>query len=271
MDQGTVTVERRGKIAVATINRPARLNAMNEDLWRQLAAVAEELQGAPPRALVVTGSGNDFCAGFDVNPDNPQVARLVTAVQAHDPGPVAPLIAQIRGTIDRLTGLPVPVIAAVQGRAYGGGAELAARCDLRVLDPRARISFSEVRLGLMPDWGGGVALTRLLGPGRAADLILTGRVVEAAEALALGLANRITAEGQCLAEAIALAESIAAMGPQAVRQALRVIRRTPDLPFTEALDFESRCAVELIAGGECITGITAFMTRSTPDFPDPPA
>lgn len=268
MEQCGVSVERIGTIAIVTLNRPSRLNAMNETMWAGLAAAAGDLHAAPPRAVVITGAGTDFCAGFDVNPDNPQVAGLIAAVQAHDPAPVAPLIAGIRGIVDRLVSLPVPLIAAVTGRAYGGGAELAARCDLRVLDPAAQISFSEVRLGLMPDWGGGVALTRLLGPARAADLVLTARIVDACEALALGLANRVSEPGRCLDTAKTLAEDIAAMGPRAVRQALTVIRRTPDLSYAEALELESRCAVDLIAGGECITGITAFLSRTKPDFPD---
>jgi enoyl-CoA hydratase/carnithine racemase len=179
------------------------------------------------------------------------------------------MLGELRAILDRLFALPIPIIAAVNGLAYGGGAELASRCDLRVLDPAATICFSETKLGLMPDWGGGVALTRLIGPARAADLILTGRKIDANEAMALGLANRVSAPGASVAEAIALAESIASNGPRAVRSALEVIRRTPDMPLQEALALELDRASALIASGECVFGIGAFLSRTPPSFPDP--
>ncbi|MBN2846018.1 MAG: enoyl-CoA hydratase, partial [Deltaproteobacteria bacterium] len=137
-------------------------------------------------------------------------------------------------------------------------------------DPGACISFSEVKLGLMPDHGGVVGLTRLVGPGRAADLILTARKIPADEALKLGIVNRISAHGKALEEAEALARGIAEMGPRAVRHALEVIRRTPDIPQREALDLETEKAVTLIASGECYHGILAFLEKKKPEFPDPP-
>ena len=219
--------------------------------------------------VVVTGAGPAaFCAGMDVNPDNPQISRMAHALATKDPVPVKRLIHRIRGTIDRLAALPVPVVAAINGDAHGGGAELAVRCDLRVMDPDAVIRFSEVRLGLMPDWGGGAALTRLVGPSRAADLILTARPVRSAEALDLGLVNRISPPGEALAAAMALAELMAANGPKAVRHALHLIRKAPDLSLAEALDLETEQAVALIATGECLQGIGAFLEKKTPEFTD---
>jgi len=265
----TVTAARRGKVAVITLDRPARHNAMNAEMWAALDAALDVIEADLPRALVVTGAGEKaFCAGFDVRPDNPMVADLLTSVQTGEEGPVAALLHRIRGTVDRLAALPVPVIAALGGLTYGGGAELACRCDLRVADPAVEIRFSEVRLGLMPDWGGGPALARLLGPSRAADLILTARRVHAEEALSLGLVNRVSAPGAALEEAVALGEQIAANGPRAVRAALTVLRQSPDLPMADALALELRVATMLIAGGECMHGISAFMARAEPEFPD---
>ena len=143
------------------------------------------------------------------------------------------------------------------------------RCDLRVMDPDAVIRFSEVRLGLMPDWGGGAALVRLVGASRAADLILTARSVGAKEALALGLANRISPPGRAVETAMELAETIAGNGPQAVRHALALIRRAGDLPLSRALALETEQAVSLIATGECIQGIGAFLEKKSPVFDDP--
>lgn len=270
-DQTGVEIHRPSEhLAVLTLNRPRRHNTLDLSMWDALDAALEQLEQALPRALVVTGAGDKaFCAGMDVNPDNPQIAGLIDGVQRHHRGPGLQLLQRLRRSVDRLAALPVPVIVALNGLAYGGGAELAARCDLRVADPAAVISFSEVRLGLMPDWGGGPALARLVGPSRAADLILTARKVAADEALALGLVNRISAPGAALDEALELAGQIAQNGPRSVRAALEVLRRAPDLPLDEALALELERAADLIATGECVHGITAFMSKQQPRFPDP--
>jgi enoyl-CoA hydratase/carnithine racemase len=265
----SITIERRGSIALLTLERPDRRNALNLAMLEALAARVAELEASLPRAVVVTGAGVAFCAGADVRPDNPLVEPMREAIAKGDPAVARRMLAQQREAVDRLVRLPVPVLVALNGVAYGGGAELAVRCDLRVMDPAAELCFSEVKLGLMPDFGGGVALTRLIGPGRAADLILTARRLGAAEALALGVVNRVSAPGACVAEALQLAESIARNGPRAVRRALAVIRRTPDLNEEEALALEQEEAAALIASGECIAGITAFLTRTEPQFPTP--
>jgi enoyl-CoA hydratase/carnithine racemase len=259
----------KGRVAVLTLDRPEKRNAFDETMWESLARAVGELGEKTPRAVVVTGAGERaFSAGFDVSPDNPQVARLITALNEKDRKPIEELIARIRGGVDSLTALPVPIIAAVNGLAYGGGAELAVRCDMRVMDPGAVISFSEVRLGLMPDWGGGVALARLVGPSRAAEMILTGKRVAAPEALAVGLVNRVSEKGRALDEAMEIAEAIAKNGPRAVREALSVVRKTPDMPYPRALDFESERAVALIESGECVEGIGAFLGKREPEFKD---
>lgn len=265
-----IRLERREHIAVIILDRPQRRNAFDEHMWECLAQVIADLRKNLPRVVIITGSGEKaFCAGFDVNPENPQVARLASAVEKHDDAPAKELIRMIRTTVDSLIFLPVPIIAAINGLAYGGGAEIAVRCDLRVMDPSAIISFSEVRLGLMPDYGGSVGLTRLVGPSRAADLILTARKLDAQEALALGVVNRISEPGKALDEALEVASGVADNGPRAVRSALEVIRKTPDLPYMDALELESKKAVELIASGECIHGISAFLTKEKPIFPEP--
>jgi enoyl-CoA hydratase/carnithine racemase len=263
MPDGTVGIERRGRVAIVTLERPARRNALGVDMWAALGRAVEALHASLPRAVVITGAGEAFCAGMDVNPDNPQVGKLVGAVAQQDVAPVRAMLRELHDVLDRLFALPVPIIAALNGLAYGGGAELATRCDLRVADPKATICFSEVKLGLMPDWGGGVALTRLLGPARAAELILTARKVDAAEALTLGLVNRVSAPGAVLDEALALGEQIAANGPRAVRAALAVIRTGASIAE------ELEAAAQLIAQGECQHGITALFARKPPEFPDP--
>ena len=259
----------KGHIALVTLDRPEKRNAFDEVMWAAIESAAATLRGRLPRAVVVTGAGDKaFSAGFDVSPDNPQVTRLITALNEKNRKPVEELIGRIRVAVDRFVMLPVPVIAAVNGLAYGGGAELAVRCDMRVMDPGAVISFSEVRLGLMPDWGGGVALARLVGTARAAELILTGKKVGAHEAFSIGLINRVSEKGTAAHLAIEIAGAIAKNGPKAVRHALSVIRKSPDMPIDEALAFESKRAVDLIETGECVEGIGAFLGKREPEFGD---
>ena len=136
------------------------------------------------------------------------------------------------------------------------------------MDPHAVICFVEVKLGLMPDWGGGPGLTRLIGASHATDMILTGRKVGANEALRIGLVNRVSAPGMALDEAMVMAEMIAKNGPRAVRHALTVIRQSQELTMKQALELECREAVTLITSGECIRGITAFLSNQPPEFLD---
>ena len=268
MASGSVRVERNGKLATVTLDRPDKKNALDETMWLALERALDELEAGLPRAVVLTGAGPAFCAGVDVNPDNPMSATLMQAMQEKQSAQAHALLSRMRTIVDRLVALPVPVIAALNGLAYGGGAELAARLDLRVIDPEANLCFSEVRLGLMPDLGGGVALTRLVGPARAADLILTARRVGAEEALRLGLVNRVSAPGKCLETALELAESIAKNGPRAVRSALEIIRKSSDLSISEALSLELSRAADLIVSGECVHGISALFSKRDPEFPD---
>jgi len=270
MESIGIAVERKASLAIVTIARPDRLNAFNQAMFEALGDAARTLSKGPlPRAVIITGAGADaFCAGFDVNPDNPMVAEMAGAVDRGEKDPISRSIAALRAAVDRFVTLPVPIIAALNGKAYGGGAELAVRCDLRVMDPAAEICFSEVKLGLMPDWGGGATLAHLIGAASAADLILTARRIGADEALALGLVNRVSAPGNVLNDAITMADTISRNGPRAVRSALKVIRAGRHLSLQETLDLEQQTAVDLIASGECLHGIGAFLTGQTATFPD---
>jgi enoyl-CoA hydratase/carnithine racemase len=265
-----ISLKRQEHIAIVTLDRPGKHNALDRHMWDCLDKTVAELGQNLPRVIVLTGAGSKaFCAGFDVNPENPLLTPLLAAAETHDKSPAHDLIRRIRTSVDSLISLPVPIIAAINGLAYGGGAEIASRCDLRVMDPLAVFCFSEVRLGLMPDHGGVVGLTKLVGASRASDLILTARKVDARESLQLGLTNRISAPGKAMDEAFALALAIAHNGPRAVRHALSVIRKIADLTTQEALELETQKAVDLIASGECIHGVSAFLTREKPKFPEP--
>ncbi|MFZ3047960.1 MAG: enoyl-CoA hydratase/isomerase family protein [Desulfatirhabdiaceae bacterium] len=269
MTDRKIQLEIKNKIALVTMNRAGKKNAFDESMFAGLEQITDELMQNLPRAIVITGDGDEaFCSGFDVNPENPLVADFLEVLGKNDIIPARRLVNRIRKAVDGFIALPVPIIAAINGLAYGGGMELATRCDLRVMDRTAQLCFSEVRLGLMPDWGGGPYLTRLVGSAVASDLILTARIVNAEEALKIGLVNRVSEKGRSVEEAFNLAEQIAQNGPNAIRHALAVIRQSRDLPLEKALELEAEMAAELIVSGECIHGITAFMEKKKPEFPD---
>ena len=268
MSKETIHLERRDAVVILTMDRPLRRNAFNDRMFEALERVTRELKEHLPRAIVITGGGDKaFCAGFDIHPDNPLVSGLIDAVEKKNQASAHKLIHDIRKIVDGFVSLPVPIIAAINGLAYGGGAELAVRCDLRVMDPNAVICFSEVRLGLMPDWGGGAALARLIGASRAADVILTARQIQAGEAINFGLVNRIC-QSNCLEEAVALADMIAANSPRAVSYTLALIRQSRNLTLNQTLDLEAEKAVSLIGSGEYFYGVSAFLEKRKPEFPD---
>ncbi len=269
MVESKVQLEIKNKIALVTMNRARKKNAFDESMFTALEHVTDELKHNLPRVIIITGDGDEaFCAGFDVHPENPLVAAFLEVLGNKDIEAARKLVARIRKAVDEFISLPVPTIAAINGLAYGGGMELATRCDLRVMDRTAQLCFSEVRLGLMPDWGGGAYLTKLVGSAIASDLILTARTVNAEEALKIGLVNRVSEEGRSVDEALNLAEQIAQNGPKAIRYALAVIRKSQDLSLGKALELEAEMAAELIVSGECVHGITAFMEKKKPEFPD---
>ncbi len=199
-----VLVERRGEITVVTINRPERRNAVDAETATLLRTAFEEFEGDDQaRVAVMTGAGDTFCAGYDLH----SVAASPPPYDAHGPGPMGPT---------RML-LSKPVIAAVEGHAVAGGLELALWCDLRVASSTAVFGVFCRRWGVPLIDGGTVRLPRVVGQGRALDMILTGRAVEADEALTMGLANRRASAGQALTEALSLASVISAFPQMCMR------------------------------------------------------
>lgn len=271
MKEQVVDLQLHGKTAVVTINRPNKRNAVNTDILDGLIEVSKIIKQKLPRAVVLTGKGDKaFCAGFDVNPqDNPMAQEFADAVLNKNPETTQKTINRLRHSIDEFMSIPVPLIAAINGIAYGGGAEIAARCDLAIMNQSAEICFSEVKLGLMPDFGGGAKLAKLIGPSKAAYLILTAKKIYADEALSLGLVNQVSKNNNALKDALKLAEQIAENGPNAVMSSLSVIRECMNKSFDELLAYEKEKAVSLILKGEAIHGVLAFMEKKQPVFPDP--
>ncbi len=208
-------------VSILQINRPRVRNALDWDAMEMFAAAVEQAHArAGLRALILTGAGEAFIAGGDLRAlhttpgeaDGWRLTRLMTRA------------------LNRLEALPCPVIAALNGPARGGGAEIALACDLRVVDENADLSFAQITLGLTPGWGGGQRLLRLVGYSRALEWLVTGQVLTPSEMLTSGLVNRVAPAGQALAAARELAERIAQHAPEAVGALKRLLRGGLELP-----------------------------------------
>ncbi|MBI2895380.1 MAG: enoyl-CoA hydratase/isomerase family protein [Deltaproteobacteria bacterium] len=252
-----IVVADRGSVRIVTLNRPERMNALSRALVAEIGAAAREAAAtATTRALVLTGAGKAFCAGADLKERTSMTEAEVKAFLG--------VYRDAFGAVDRC---PKPVIAAIGGAAFGGGLELALACDLRVADPMATMGLVEVRVGIIPGAGGTQRLPRLIGPGRAKDLIVTGRRVDAKEALSLGLVNRVSEPGEVLDEAVAWGAEIAeSCAPVGVAQALAAIDGGLDLSLEEGLAHEQRCYEVTLPTADRLEGIAAFAAKRKPSF-----
>jgi len=250
-------VEWDGDIAVVIIDRQDKLNALNADVIRELEEVFASLgaDGAV-RAVVLTGAGDRaFVAGADIG----ELARMdaAAAVRLSREGQL------VFGEIERL---PKPVIAAVGGFALGGGLELALACHLRIASTKARFGLPEVGLGIIPGYGGTVRLARLIGSGRALEMILTGEPVDAARACEFGLVSAVVEPDALLGEAKVLARRITKNGPLAIRMALESVYHALDTPSAQAQDFESALFGVLASTADMKEGMRAFLEKRRPKF-----
>jgi enoyl-CoA hydratase/carnithine racemase len=254
----SLCIDRRDDgIVIVTINRPERMNALDRPT---LAAgrnfIRDVHYDKSVRVLIVTGTGDRaFCAGADL-----KERERMTMVE------VRQYIQYIRDTFTEVENLPIPVIAAINGVSMGGGTELALACDMRLIDPRAKMALNETSLGIIPGGGGTVRLPRLVGKGWAKDIILTARWVEAKEALDIGLVNRISEEGKVLEEALEVAEKMLRNGPIAITQAKYVINRGLELPLEEALQLESEGYEVCIPTKDRVEALEAFKEKRKPVF-----
>lgn len=248
-------IEMQESIAVVTIDRQNALNALNQEVLLELALAFEVAEtDATVRALVITGAGRAFVAGADI-----AQLRQIGDVFA---GREAALLGQ--EVMNALAALPFPTIAAINGFALGGGLELALAADLRVAAPGARLGLPEVGLGLIPGYGGTQRLPRLIGKGRALDLIFTGRHVDAQEALQLGLVNRVADDA--LEAALELARQTVRNAPVALGLAKEAVVRGLDLTLSEGLEVEADLFGMVSTTADMQEGTGAFLEKRTADF-----
>ena len=250
-------VERRGPVLVVTMNRPRKRNALSGPMMAIMREAWNEVDADPEiRACVLTGAGGAFCAGADL--------RAMTeshpgdSADGWDLSTIEPLLKGRR--------LTKPLIAAVEGPAIAGGTEILQATDIRVAGESARFGVSEARWGLFPLGGSAVRLPRQIPYTIAADILLTGRHLTAAEAREVGLIGHVVPDGQALTKALELAEMIAANGPVAVQAILRTIRETEGLAENDAFKLEARIGMEVFRSDDAKEGPRAFIEKRRPDF-----
>lgn len=251
-----VLVERDEAVAIVTLNRPAKLNALNLPLIAELDRTFAELAADPQlRAAVLTGAGKAFVAGADI--------AAMAQLSPQEAKAFAERGQQLGSTLERLR---LPVIAAVNGFALGGGAELALCCDFIYAADTARFGQPEVKLGLIPGFGGTQRLSRRIGLAAARELIFTGAVIDAARAQELGLVNEVTTPGDLMPRALATARAIAKNSPLAVAAAKRVTNAAADADLELACELEAAAFAGLFGSADQREGTAAFLTKREPKF-----
>lgn len=263
---GSIRLEREGPLAIVTIVRPDKRNALDGPMWTALGDIGTQLAADPPRVVILRGEGEHFSAGMDLTMTNPLLQRLMPAMMARDAEAVRGVIEELKGYMSALATLPCPVIAAVEGACAGGALEVALTADLRVASSTAFFGLPELQVGLAPDVGGTTRLTRLIGRARATELALTGRRVDAETALSWGLVNRTCGAGEALETAKALAKEVMRSAPIATRSVLPVLRAVQGTDDQDAFERETQAGIEAIFGREVLEGAASFMERRRPSW-----
>jgi enoyl-CoA hydratase len=254
-------IERRGHVLLVTMNRPEARNALSGQMMALMRQAWDQVDNDPGiRVCVLTGAGGAFCAGADL--------KAMTTSHPGDAFRAGELDLSVIDGLLKGRRLTKPLIAAVEGPAIAGGTEILQATDIRVAGESARFGVSEARWGLFPLGGSAVRLTRQIPYTVAADLLLTGRHIGAAEALRIGLIGHVVPDGQALARALEIAEVIAGNGPVAVRAILRTIRETEGMAENDAFAVEAAIGMAVFASEDAKEGPRAFTEKRRPEFRD---
>ncbi len=245
-----------GGVGVVTVNRPEVHNALNMQTIRELRELLRRLAAQDTlRAMVLTGSGRKtFLSGGDLK----EFQKIKTADEARD------MIGAMKEVTDLLAGFPWPVIAAVNGLAAGGGCETAVACDFRIASETAELGFRQIKLGIMSGWGGGPRLVHLVGRSRALRLMLSVELLKAAEALAIGLVDRVVPAERVMDESMEFARSIAANAPLAVRAYKRLVQMTVRVPLDAAVAYETELFGPVWVSEDHDECVRAFFEKRAP-------
>jgi enoyl-CoA hydratase/carnithine racemase len=247
------------RVAVLTIDHPP-MNTIDKATFADLSAALDEvLADESAKVIVITGTGRSFVAGADVN----ELATLEDVQDTLEKARAG------QGLFDRIERSPKPVIAAINGRyCLGGGGELILACHMRIAEENVKIGQPEIKLGLIPGWGGTQRLARLVGLGKAVEMILTGDHIRASEAYRIGLVNKVVPVGEALQEALRMAKRIASLSSVALAKALEAIYAGLDMPLSEGLALEAARFSEMADTEDMREGLSAFLEKRRPEFKD---
>ena len=250
-----VELNRSGDYAILRLVRPEALNALSFDVLGQISFAIDKVASWPVKALIVTGAGDKaFCAGADI-----KELRGRTMIECKRGAELG------QSAFAKLEQLPMPSIAAINGFAFGGGLELALACTFRVAVRNAKLGLPEIKLGLIPGYGGTQRLPRLIGEGRALDMIMLGRTVSAEEAERIGLVHRV-ANGSVMDAAVLLANDLAAYSLVTLKLAREAVSRALDLPVHEGLKIEADLSTLAFGTADAEEGMSAFTEKRKPAF-----
>lgn len=251
-----LTIEIHDGIGLLTVNRPDALNALNNEVLDELYEAVGILEDAPDvGVLILTGAGKAFVAGADI-----------AAMHGMNPLEGRRMMANGHRVMNRIENLSKPVIAAVNGFALGGGCELAMACDIRIASEHAKFGQPEVNLGIIPGFGGTQRLPRLVGPGMAKYLIMTGEIIKADEALRIGLVEKVVPTNELMDTAKAIAKAILTKAPIAVAAAKAVINSGAGLSMSAASQLEVEATTGPLSSEDKSEGMGAFLEKRTPAF-----
>ena len=253
----SIELTRREDFALITLNRPQALNALSFELVGELDRTLQAVAASDARALIITGAGTKaFCAGADVK--ELEGRSLTAQKRGAEAG---------QATFARLERLPMPSIAVINGYAFGGGLELALACTLRIATRNARLALPEIKLGLIPGYGGTQRLPRVIGEARALDMILTGRTVDAEEALRIGLVTRLI-DGEALEAGVSYAREFSQYSLPVLALAREAIARALTTPLSEGLRIEADLSTLAFQTRDAAEGMAAFIEKRKSKFSD---
>src|SRR5436305_3557428 len=261
MSYETIQLEMRGEVAVITLNRPLALNALTVAMGHEFRSAMNEALESGARAIVLTGAGRAFCAGGDLR-EMQKMADKEGRLEAFFDEPLT----LIHECVRLIREAPVPVIAAVNGLATGGGCNFALACDIVLAAETAQFNQAFIKIGLTPDCGGTFILPRLVGTKRATELLMTGDMVDSRRAAEMGMVNRTVADEELMTEALALAERLASAPTNALASIKRLIEQSETSDYNAQLELEHKAQLQSGQTKDFREGVAAFIEKRPPRF-----
>lgn len=252
---GAWSLDKRGKTAVLTIDKPPLNLVAIDDLIELGERLAEVRGDGGIRSLIITGKGDAFIGGADIS----EFGRL-------DPVRAKFGLSGVQRVLRDMEQMELPVVAAVNGYAFGGGCEVALACDIRICSERARFGQLEINYGVIPGWAATQRLTRIVGFGRAKEMVLTGRVIEPPEALQAGLVSRVVPGSELMERAVELAQMLASKAPIAMALAKELVNASVECSFPVGGNYEAAACALTMGTEDCLEGVRSFMEKRKPDF-----